>query len=187
MMLGAQLLPPFTPNAGAAPGTTGAFPPDPERAPLAAGLPNQNPSRGAGATGDRANENNCKSLVNAYVSCPGPITPGAVELNIPAGGCFTSGNGGDTYIFSGYQYNWVVLYEPPANGCSNTLGAQSNSAYIGLVYCPNASIGITSRYTFEAAGVGGLIADTISFSGSLPNIAYSASYAPAPPASRITN
>ncbi|HEY0829803.1 MAG TPA: pilus assembly protein TadG-related protein [Candidatus Dormibacteraeota bacterium] len=187
MMLGAQLLPPFTPNAGAAPGTIGSFPPDAERAPLAAGLPNQNPSRGAGAAGDRANENNCKSLVNAYVSCPGPITPGAVELNIPAGGCFTAGNGGDTYIFSGYQYNWVVLYEPPANSCSNTLGAQSNSAYIGLVYCPGASIGITSRYTFEAAGVGGVIADNISFSGSLPNIAYSSSYAPVPPASRITN
>jgi hypothetical protein len=187
MLLGAQLLPPFTPNAGALPGTTGSPPPDPERPPLAAGLPNQNPSRGAGAAGDRANENNCKSVVNTYVSCPGPITPGAVEFNIPAGGCFTTGNGGDTYIFSGYQYNWVVLYEPPANGCGNMLGAQSNSAYIGLVYCPGASIGITSRYTFEAAGVGGIIADNISFSGTLPSIAYSSSYAPVPPASRITN
>jgi len=187
VILSSQLGSPFAPNGAAAPGTTGAYPPDPERAPLAVGLPNQNPARGAGASGDRANENNCKSIVNAYITCPGPITPGAVEFNLPAGGCLTIGNGADTYIFSGYQYNLISVYEPPANGCSNTLGAMSNSAYIGLVYCPGAALAITSQYTFEAAGVGGVIADTISFAGTLPNIAYSSVYAPVPPASRITN
>src|SRR5438477_2376212 len=187
IILSNQLAAPFAPNGGAAPGTTGAYAPDPERAPLAAGLPNRNPSRGAGAAGDRANENNCKSLGNAYISCPGPITPGAVELNFPAGGCLNTNNGGDTYVYSGYQYNWVAVYEPLANGCANTLGAKSNSAYIGLVYCPGASIAITSQYTFEAGGVGGVIADTISFSGSLPSMSYSSSYAPVPQAGRITN
>ena len=187
IILSNQLAAPFAPNAGAAPGTTGAYPPDPERAPLAAGLPNQNPARGAGAAGDRANENNCKSVGNAYISCPGPITPGAVEFNLPAGGCFNSNNSGDTYVFSGYQYNWIALYEPPANGCSNTLGARSNGAWIGLVYCPTASVAITSPYTFEAAGGGGLIADMIAFSGSLPSMSFSSSYAPVPQASRITN
>jgi putative Flp pilus-assembly TadE/G-like protein len=187
MTLSSQLDPPFAPNAGAAPGTVGAYPPDPERAPLAAGLPNQNPARGAAASGDRANENNCKSIGNAYVTCPGPITPGAVQLNIPAGGCLTTGNGGDTYLFSGYQYNWISLYEPPANTCNNALGAGSNSALIGLIYCPSADFRVTSQYTFEAAGTGGLMADTVTFTGSLPAISYSSSYAPVPPAARITS
>src|SRR5205814_3729602 len=78
LSLSSQLDAPFAPNAAAAPGTMGAYPPDGELAPLAAGLPNQNPARGAGAAGDRANENNCKSVANAYITCPGPITPGAV-------------------------------------------------------------------------------------------------------------
>jgi len=121
------------------------------------------------------------------MTCPGPITPGAVELNFPAGGCLTTGNGGDTYLFSGYQYNWVSLYEPASNSCNNTLGAMSNSAFIGLIYCPSASVSITSPYTFEAAGTGGLIADRVNFTGSLPSIAFSSSYAPVPPASRITS
>jgi len=177
---------PFAPNAGAAPGTTGAYPPDSETAPFAAGLPNQNPGRGAVAAGDRANENNCKSVANAYVTCPGPITPGAVELNFPAGGCLTTGNGADTYLFSGYQYNWVSVYEPAANTCSNTLGAMSNSAFIGLVYCPSASISVTSEYVSEAR-TGGMIANTISFTGSLPAMTFNANYAPVPPASRITS
>jgi len=121
------------------------------------------------------------------VTCPGPITPGAVELNFPAGACLSTGNGGDTYLFSGYQYNWISLYEPPSNTCSNTLGAMGNSAFVGLIYCPSASISVTSAATFHAAGVGGMIADTISFTGSLPSIAFSSLYAPVPPASRLTS
>jgi len=186
MLLASQLDPPFAPNAAAGPGTTGAYPPDSETAPFAAGLPNQNPGRGAVAAGDRANENNCKSVANAYATCPGPITPGAVELSFPAGGCLTTGNGADTYLFSGYQYNWVSVYEPAANTCSNTLGAMSNSAFIGLIYCPSASISVTSQYVSEAR-TGGMIADSISFTGSLPAMSFSANYAPVPPASRITS
>ncbi len=186
MLLSSQLDPPFAPNAAAGPGTTGAYPPDSETAPFAAGLPNQNPGRGAVAAGDRANENNCKSVANAYATCPGPITPGAVELSFPAGGCLTTGNGADTYLFSGYQYNWVSVYEPAANTCSNTLGAMSNSAFIGLIYCPSASISVTSQYVSEAR-TGGMIADSISFTGSLPAMSFSANYAPVPPASRITS
>jgi Flp pilus assembly protein TadG len=180
-----QIVPPFAPNAAAPPGTSGAYPPDPETAPLGAGLPNQNPGRGAGATGDRANENNCETLGGAYASCPGPITPGAVELYYPAGACLSNGNGSDTYVFSGYQYNWVSVYEPATNFCSNTLGAQGNSGYIGLVYMPSARASITSPHTFEVPAIGGLIASTIAFSGSLPSIAYSSAYAPVPPASRL--
>ena len=144
----------------AAAGTSSAYPPDGERAPLAAGLPNQNPARGALAAGDRANENNCKTVGGAYATCPAPITPGAVELYFPSGGCLSIGNGADLHIFSGYQYNWVSVIEPPSNTCTNSLGAMSNSAYIGLVYSPSASIRVTSPYAFEAA-TGGLIAASI--------------------------
>ena len=177
----------FTPNGAAAPGTTGAYPPDSETAPLGAGLPNQNPGRGSAAAGDRANENNCKSLVDVYISCPGPITPGGVELYYPAGGCMSTGSASDTYLFSGYQYNWLSVYEPATNFCTNTLGAAGNSAYIGLFYAPSATIAVSSPYVAEAAGTGGFIAAAFTFTGTLPRIAFSASYAPVPPASRLVS
>ena len=176
-------LPP--PNAAAPPGTTGAYPPDPEQAPLSAGLPNENPATGAGAAGDRANENNCKSVGGAYVSCPSSITPGAVAFYAPGSGCMTVGSTADTYVFSGYQYNWLAVNQPSSNACSNSLGAASNSAYIGLVYAPSSSISITSPYAAESAGTGGILGATISFSGALPRIRYMAAYAPVPPASRL--
>ena len=185
-----DLAPPFAPNALAAPGTTYAYPPRGEIAPLAAGLPNQNPPR-AGSAGDRANENNCESTAGAYVSCRGPVTPGAVVFYMPSGACLVNSNGADTYVFSGYQYNWMSVYEPgagspPANTCANTLGASSNSAYVGLVYTPSASVSVPSPFSFEAGVSGGLIARTITLSGSLPAITFNAGYAPIPPASRLT-
>jgi hypothetical protein len=100
-------------------------------------------------------------------------------------------NNSDTYVFSGYQYNWLSIFEPgagspPANTCpSNTLGGSQNSAFVGLVYLPTASVSVISPYTFEAAGVGGLIADTVTFSGSMPNIVWNANYSPGPPATRL--
>jgi Flp pilus assembly protein TadG len=182
---------PFAPNALAAPGTTGAYPPNGEAAPLNASLPNQNPPRLAGASGDRANENNCKSTAGVYVSCPGPVTPGAVAFYLPNGACYNNTNGGDTYVFSGYQYNWMSVYEPgagspPANACANTIGASGNSAYVGLVYAPSGTISVPSPYAFEAGVTGGLIARTVSFSGTLPTINFNAGYSPVAPASRLT-
>ena len=190
VFLSAQLASPWAPNAAAAPGTTGAYPPDSETAPVAPGLPNQNPALGPGPRGDRANENNCETVGGAYTSCPAAITPGAVELYFPAGGCFNNASG-DNYVFSGYQYNWVSLYEPgpanpPANACTNTFGGASNSGYIGLIYTPSARAAVTSSVAFEAPGAGGIIADTFTFTNAMPRLAYSATYAPVPPASRIT-
>jgi len=118
------------------------------------------------------------------------VTPGAVEFYLPAGSCLNNLNSADTYVFGGYQYDWVAVFEPgvfspPANTCANTLGASSNSAFIGLLYMPSASVSVTSAYAFESAGIGGLLADTVSFSGSMPSIAYNPNYAPGPPASRL--
>jgi hypothetical protein len=181
------LSPSFAPNAAATADTTGAYPPDGERAPLAAGLPNQNPPRGAGAAGDRANENSCMTAVAVWASCPNAVTSGAVELYFPAPGCLSTGNGSDTYLFSGYQYDWVSVYEPSSNTCSNTLGAHTNSAYIGLFYAPAASVAVSSPYVFEAPWSGGLMAGSLSFTGVLPTINYNAAYAPVPPATRLTS
>ena len=175
-------LPP--PNAGAAPGTSGAYPPNAELSPWEGDLPNQNPATAAGAAGDRANENNCESIGGVYASCPAPITPGAVAFTLPGSSCVSVANSADLYLFSGYQYNWIVLHQP--SGCSNSIGAASNSAYIGLSYMPSSSLTIASQEVMETNGTGGILASTVSFSGSLPTIKYNAMYAPVPPASRLT-
>lgn len=180
----------FAPNPLAAPGVMGAYPPAGESPPLRVNLPNQNPARAAPPGGDRANENQCETIVAAPTACPGPITPGAVEFYIPAGGCLNASNGGDNFLFSGYQYDWLMTYEPgqaypPANTCSNVLGAAADSAWAGLSYAPSAVITVSKAATFRTEATGGLMAGTISFGGQLPEIIYSASYAPAPPASTL--
>lgn len=177
----------FTPNAAAPPDTSGAYPPDSETAPIAVGLPDQNPARGSGASGDRANENNCESAAGSYTACPAAVTPGAVEFNVPSGGCITTSNSADTYLFSGYQYDWISAYEPPGNSCTNVLGANDNSAYVGLFYAPASTINVSSPKAFEVAATAGLMGSKVSFSGTLPGISYGAGYAPAPPASRLSS
>ena len=180
----------FVPNPLAPPGTFQAYPPDGETPPLQLGLPNQNPNRAVPPAGDRANENHCQTVAAALTSCPAPITPGAVVFYLPSGSCLTAGNGGDNFVFSGYQYNWISLFEPgpgspPINNCANTLGAAGNSAFIGLVYTPSASMAVSSPYAFEVVGTGGVIANSVAFSGTMPTITYSSSYAPVAPASRL--
>jgi hypothetical protein len=174
----------------ASPETFESYPPDPETAPLSASLPNQNPPQGAGAAGDRANENSCESTSGTWVTCPSAVTPGAVVFYLPSGGCLNATNGSDNYVFSGNQYDWISVYEPgaghpTANTCSNALGAGANSAFIGLVYVPSASISVTSAAAYESPATGGLIADLVTFSGTLPTIKYSSAYAPVGPASRL--
>lgn len=187
-----DLGPPFAPNAAAQPGVIGSYPPDGQTPPLRNNLPNENANRAAPPGGDRANENQCNMVAGPLTTCPGPITPGAVEFYIPNGGCLNASTGGDNYFFSGYQYNWIVLYEPgaanpPANTCPNAMGAASDSAFIGLVYAPTASISIQKASTFRTDESGGIIADTLSFSGQLPTIlGDTLDYGPAPPASRLT-
>jgi len=181
----------FTPNAAAAPGAFASYPPSGETQPIGGNLPNENANRAAPPAGDRANENQCDTVAGALTTCPGPITPGAVTFYIPNGGCFNNSSVGDTYVFSGYQYNWVVLYEPgagrpPANTCSNFMGAASDSAFIGLIYTPSASITVFKASTFRTDETGGVIANTISFTSNLPSVIGNSAYSPVPPAARLT-
>jgi hypothetical protein len=182
----------FAPNPLAAPGVVGSFPPSGETAPLRSNLPNENANLAIPPAGDRANENHCYTTAGVLATCPAPITPGAVAFYIPNGGCVNDTSDGDVYIFSGYQYNWLVLYEPglsnpPANTCNNTLGAATDSAFIGLIYTPSASISVQKASTFRTDEGGGVIANTLTFSGQLPTIiGDTVDYGPVPQASRLT-
>ena len=184
---------PFAPNPLAPPGVIGSSPPSSETAPLKNNLANENPDRAAPPAGDRANENQCDTTAGTLTTCPGSITPGAVEMYIPSGGCLNDTTAGDNYIFSGYQYDWLVVYEPgtgnpPANTCGNFLGAAVDSALIGAFYTPSADVTIQKASSFRTDEVGGLIANTFRFSGQLPTILGDpADYGAVPPATRITN
>jgi hypothetical protein len=182
---------PFAPNAAAPPGTLGAYPPDSETPPYTAGLPNQNPDRATSPAGDRANENQCDTVGGVLTTCPGAITPGAVAYYFASGSCLSDPNGGDNYVFSGYQFNWMSIYEPgfsagePANTCSNVMGASTASAYIGLVYMPAAALNIPTSSGFRTEATGGVIADTITFTGVLPTMTGISDFMPVPPAARL--
>jgi Flp pilus assembly protein TadG len=180
----------FAPNATAAPGVIGAYPPSDEAPGLGGNLPNQNAARAVPPAGDRANENQCDTLGGALTTCPGPVTPGAVAFYIPSGGCLNATANGDNWIFGGYQYDWLVVYEPgaghpPANTCSNTLGAHQDSAWIGLVYTPAAGLTVNKAAAFKEESTGGLMAYTVTFTNQAPTIEFDPGYAPLPPASRL--
>jgi hypothetical protein len=183
----------FFPNPFVGPGVLGAYPPAGETPPLRVNLPNQNPDRAAPPAGDRANENQCDTIGAVATTCPGPITPGAVEFLIPSGGCLNATTSADNFLFSGYQYDWIMVYEPgqsypPANGCTtNLLGAQADSAWVGLIYMPAAILTVQKAASFRTEATGGLLADKLIFSGQLPTIIGSSNFQPAPPASRLTS
>jgi Flp pilus assembly protein TadG len=182
----------FDPNPVASPGVFESYPPSSETSPIKNNLPNENANRAAPPGGDRGNENQCDTVAGALATCPAAVTPGAVAFYIPSGACMNDTSNGDNYVFGGYQYNWVLVYEPgnaypPANTCSNVMGAASDSAFIGLVYTPAASITVQKASAFRTDETGGVIADTITFTGQLPTIIGDpADYGPVPPAARLT-
>ncbi len=182
----------FAPNVAAAWGAYGSYPPSPETSPLGGNLPNENANRTAPPAGDKANENECLTVGGAQASCPSAITPGAVSYVIPNGACLNDTSNGDTYVFGGYQYDWMLVYEPgpaypPANACANNMGAATDTAYIGLVYMPSASLTITKASSFRTDETGGVIANTVTFTGQLPTIIGNDAYSPVQPGSRLTS
>jgi Putative Flp pilus-assembly TadE/G-like len=182
----------FAPNPFVSTPILGAYPPAGETPPLRANLPNQNPDRAAPPGGDRANENQCDTIGGAATTCRGAVTPGAVEFYIPSGGCLNATTLADNFLFSGHQYDWIMVYEPgqsfpPVNSCGNVLGAFADSAWVGLIYMPSASLTVQKAATFRTEATGGLLADMIIFSGQLPTIIGSADFQPAPPATRLTS
>jgi len=148
-------------------------PPDQEGLPLATGLPNANPPPATPPRGDLANEGHCvdTSTGNA-VACPGAWTPGAVVFFIPSGGCLDQHGTGDIYLFSGYQLQRVVLYEPgpeqsaQPNACTgNKVNGTGFTSLIGVFYLPAAAITINGNSAYQATIAGGVIAWTASIIG----------------------
>jgi Flp pilus assembly protein TadG len=178
----------WAPNPAALPDTSGAYPPDPEGADFLGGtsFPPANHTRAAYPSGDRANENFCATAV-AGIACPAAVTPGAVAMYVANGSCFNVTAGGDAFLFSGYQYNWLVSYEPPATTCANTWQGMFNSAPIGMSYTPGASFKLAGANASQSRSFGGIVAASIlvQSAGGL-QLDFNNGYAPRPPGTRLT-
>lgn len=149
-------------------------PPDQEGVPIAAGLPNADAPAGAPPGGDLANERECVNPgTGSYATCPTGWTPGAVAFFIPSTGCLdTHGGKADMYLFSGYQYSRVLLFEPgpeqssSPNTCSNFINGNGFTSLLGVVYAPAAAVTINGNTTYQATIAGGVIAWTAAITGS---------------------
>jgi hypothetical protein len=140
--------------------------------------------------GDVANENYCVPSSNpgdANAPCAGArVTPGAVQFYMPAGSCMNQNAQGATYVFSGEQYNWIVIYQPAANTCSNSMNGGSATQYIGTIYTPAANWTINGGNRAPLAGQVIVYTATVS-GGASVGIDFNPNYAPAPPAARLIN
>ena len=157
---------------------TAAAPPDSQGMPLGNNLPNANPPPGTGTPlrGDMANEGHCVDTTTGNnVACPRAYTPGAVTFFIPGPGsntvCLNLQGGGDVYLFSGYQYSRVLLYEPgpeqapPPNTCSNNVAGSGLTSLVGILYLPAANVTIIGNSSYLATIAGGVVAWTASIKG----------------------
>ena len=196
----------WAPNILAPPRSSGAFPPDPEAAnPFGGSLPGLSPNRGLQANkGDRADENFCVTSGGSPTVCPVPgakratldfATPGAVEMYVTQGTCINV-NAGDAFLFSGYQYDWILDYEPatplPACSAGNNWNGVTNSAAIGLTYTPQAAFNITgdggsNNDTWSLEGpTGGILAASIHIQHATGLIVdFDPRYAPSPGGARL--
>ncbi|HEV2476149.1 MAG TPA: Tad domain-containing protein [Candidatus Dormibacteraeota bacterium] len=152
--------------------------------------------------GDLANENYCMQTPmlpqggdpNAPCSSA-KVTPGAVQFYFPVGNnCVDQNGNGSTHVFSGEQYNWIVIYEasslpgtPAGTYCSGTgqkLNGSSYTQYIGTIYSPTSGWDILGANTAPLAGQ--VIAWTATVTGNgNAGILFNPNYSPAPPAARL--
>jgi len=140
--------------------------------------------------GDVANENYCVVSPNpgaANAPCAtAKVTPGAVQFYFPNGSCMDQNSQGATYVYSGEQYNWIVIYAPASNTCDNTMNGGASTQYIGTIYTPGANWTINGGDRSPLAGQ--VICYTASVSGAgAVGIDYNPNYSPAPPAARLIN
>jgi len=143
-------------------------PPDQEGMPLGLALPNADPGPGTPPHGDLANASHCVDpTTGANSACPSAWTVGAVVFFIPAGNtstCLNLQGGGDIYVYSGYQYQRILVFEPgpeqppPANTCLNNVAGHGITSLIGIFYTPAASVTIIGSSNYLATIAGGVIA-----------------------------
>ena len=169
-------------------------PPDPTYKPFATNYPGQPPLRAGPPSGDLANENYCGSGGTA-TACPTTtnagasrslVTPGAVEISLTGNSCL-SVSGGDAFLFSGYQYDWIVNYEPVGSTCTSTWQGRYNSALVGLSYTPGASFHFVGNAGSQTACFGGVMASTVVvLTATTLALDYSGLCAPRPWGTRLT-
>jgi len=144
--------------------------------------------------GDVANENYCVVSPNPgdpNAPCTtAKVTPGAVQFYFPNNTCMDQNGGGYTHVFSGEQYNWIVIYSPPGAVCNapggNKLNGNALTQYIGTIYTPSSSWDILG--TDKAPLAGQVICYTAQVTGNgSAGIDFNPNYAPAPPAARLIN
>ena len=142
--------------------------------------------------GDQANENFCVTTPAggdpASPCANAKITPGAVQFYFPAGQCMVQNAQGATYVFSGEQYNWIVIYEQPSTpvSCSDKLNGGAATQYVGTIYTPSSSWTINGGDRSPLAGQ--VIAWTATVTGAAAvGVDFNPNYAPAPPAARLIN
>ena len=146
--------------------------------------------------GDVANENYCAPPQTSGGSVTSPcalakVTPGAVQFYFTGGSCMTQNAQGATYVFSGLQYNWIVIYQQPVYpvppvSCSNTLNGGAATQYIGTIYTPTADWKIAGGDRSPLAGQ--VIAWTATVTGGAAvGVDFNPNYSPAPPAARLIN
>lgn len=153
--------------------------------------------------GDLANEDYCMQTPTSGGDPNQPcntakITPGAVQFYMPVGNnCVDQNGNGSTHVFSGEQYNWIIIYQVPSNVpapgtapntyCnSQKLNGSSFTQYIGTIYSPTSSWDILGANTAPLAGQ--VIAWTATVTGNgNAGILFNPNFAPAPPAARLIN
>lgn len=145
-------------------------------------------------SGDVANENYCQQTPATGTGDPNApcatakITPGAVQFYFLTGSCMTQNAQGATYVFSGEQYNWIVIYEQPGAPvtCTDTMEGGAATQYIGTIYTPSSTWKITGGDRSPLAGQ--VIAWQATVSGAAAvGVDFNPNYAPAPPAARLIN
>jgi len=166
-------------------GASGSCPPSSETKPFGTGLPNQNAFR-TDSPGDLANENYCATAGGATATCPAAVTPGAVEMSLINNFCLNVTANGDAFLSSGYQYNWILYYEPPTTTCQNNLQGKVNTAPIGMSYTPGAAFRIVGGAATETSEFGGIMADSILVQGGALPLFFNANYSPHPPGTGLT-
>ena len=140
--------------------------------------------------GDVANENYCTPSPNpGNISSPclgSAITPGGVQFYFPNGSCFNQNSGGATYVYSGVQYNWIVIYAPTSNTCAATMNGGASTQYIGTIYTPGMNWTISGGDRSPLAGQ--VICYTAKVAGGgQAGIDFNPNYSPVPPAARLIN
>lgn len=155
---------------------TGGAPPDVQSLPVGAGLPNSDPAAGTPPHGDLANSTHCVAVSTGFnAACPTGWTVGGVEFFIPGGGsnsvCLNLQGGGDVVVYSGYQYQRVLMYEPgpeqpaPPNTCTNNVAGHGITSLIGIFYMPAANVTIIGSSSYLATIAGGVISWTATIKG----------------------